>query len=176
MMQHPNYRFKSDLGKGGMATVYLAEHELLGHEVAIKVLSKEFAQNDNMRKRFLAEAKNMARMSHPNIIKVTDLIEQDGMVGFVMEYMPGQTLKEYLESNGKLTDAEVKILFVQMLDALAYVHERGMVHRDIKPSNFMVSSTGIIKLLDFGIAKNTDSQSAEYTQTGTTQNMARRCT
>jgi len=171
MIQHPNYTFKHSIGEGGMAIVYIAEHKTLNQPVAIKVLNKEFVHNDNIRKRFLSEARNIFKMSHPNIIKVTDLIDEGDTVAFVMEYMEGQTLKEYLDTKGKLNDDEIKKLFVQMLDAVGYVHEQGLIHRDIKPSNFMISSKGVVKLLDFGIAKNTDTTSADYTQTGTAQSM-----
>ena len=166
-----NYTIKSELGQGGMATVYLANHQLLQNQVAIKVLSQEYVRNENIRKRFLAEARNMASMSHPNIIKVTDLIDDGDTVAFVMEYIEGETLKEYLERKGKLSDDEIKTIFSQMLEAVGYVHEQNLVHRDIKPSNFMINPKGKIKLLDFGIAKNTDNQSSDYTQTGTSQNM-----
>ena len=162
-----NYTLKTELGSGGMATVYLAEDHKFHTDVAVKMLKKEFVNNENIRKRFIAEARNMFKMSHPNIIKVTDLIEQDDTVAFVMEYIEGETLKEYLERKGKLSDAEIKNLFSQMLEAVGYVHEQNLVHRDIKPSNFMITSKGQIKLLDFGIAKTTEVTSAEYTQTGT---------
>jgi serine/threonine-protein kinase len=109
----------------------------------------------------------MYKMSHPNIIKVTDLIDDGDTVAFVMEHIEGETLKEYLERKGKLSDAEIKNLFSQMLEAVGYVHEQNLVHRDIKPSNFMITPKGQIKLLDFGIAKTIDVTSAEYTQTGT---------
>lgn len=171
MIQHPNYNIKHSIGEGGMSIVYLAEHKTLHQLVAIKVLKKEFVHNDNIRKRFLSEARNIFKMSHPNIIKVTDLIDEGDTVAFVMEYIEGQTLKEYLDTKGKLNEEEIKRLFAQMLEAVGYVHEQGLIHRDIKPSNFMISSKGVVKLLDFGIAKNTDTTSAEYTQTGTTQNM-----
>ena len=162
-----NYHIQSELGRGGMATVYLANHQLLQNQVAIKVLSQEYVRNENIRKRFLAEARNMARMSHQNIIKVTDLIEEGDTVAFVMEYIEGETLKDYIDRKGKLSDEEIKNLFSQMLDAVGYVHEQNLVHRDIKPSNFMLDKKGRIKLMDFGIAKTTDTTSAEYTQTGT---------
>jgi serine/threonine protein kinase len=166
-MNYSNYRIIHELGQGGMAKVYLAEHKSLGHKVAIKVLNKEFFYNDNIRRRFLAEARNLARMNHPNIVRVTDLIEENESSAFVMEYIEGSTLRDYLEEKGKLPDAEIKQLFGQMLDAVGYVHEQGLIHRDIKPSNFMLDGRGNIKLLDFGIAKATDTASAEYTQTGT---------
>jgi serine/threonine protein kinase len=171
MIQHLNYTVKNLIGQGGMATVYLANHNTLNKPVAIKLLNKEFIHNENVRKRFLAEARNLFSLHHPNIIKVTDLIDEGDTVAFVMEYMEGQTLKDYLDTKGKLNDEEIKKLFVQMLDAVIYVHEQGLIHRDIKPSNFMINNKGLIKLLDFGIAKNTDANSADYTQTGTTQNM-----
>jgi serine/threonine protein kinase len=162
-----DYYIQSELGRGGMATVYLAHDNKFDSNVAIKVLNKEFVHNENIRKRFLAEARNMYKMSHPNIIKVTDLIEEGDTVAFVMEYIEGETLKEYLERKGKLSDDEIKTIFSQMLDAVGYVHDKKLVHRDIKPSNFMINSEGQVKLLDFGIAKNIDIASAEYTQTGT---------
>jgi uncharacterized protein (TIGR02145 family) len=113
----------------------------------------------------------MARMSHPHIIKVTDLIDEGDTVAFVMEYIEGETLKDYLARKGKLNSEEIGGLLEQMLSALEYAHEQGLVHRDIKPSNFMVSSQGKLKLLDFGIAKQTNIASAEYTITGTNQRM-----
>ena len=166
-----NYTFQKKLGEGGMATVYLADHNTLNQSVAVKLLNKEFVGNENIRKRFLSEGKSLFKMSHPNIIKVTDLIDQEDQVAIVMEYLDGETLKEYIERKGKLTEDELKGLVGQMLDALAYVHDQGLVHRDIKPSNFMLSKKGAIKLLDFGIAKNTDKSSSDYTQTGTLQSM-----
>jgi serine/threonine protein kinase len=166
-----NYTIKKSIGQGGMATVYLANHQLLQNKVAIKVLSQEYVRNENIRKRFLAEARNMASMSHPNIIKVTDLIDDGDTVAFVMEHIEGETLKEHLDRKGKLNDDEIKTIFSQMLEAVGYVHDKKLVHRDIKPSNFMINSEGQVKLLDFGIAKNIDANSADYTQTGTTQNM-----
>jgi uncharacterized protein (TIGR02145 family) len=169
--QIEKYTIISHLGEGGMASVYMANDNKFDTNVAIKVLNKEYVHNENIRKRFLAEAKNMFKMSHPNIIKVNDLIDDGDTVAFVMEHIEGETLKEYLERKGKLSDDEIKTIFSQMLEAVGYVHEQNLVHRDIKPSNFMITPKGQIKLLDFGIAKNTDTQSADYTQTGTSQNM-----
>jgi serine/threonine protein kinase len=166
-----DYQVLSELGRGGMAIVYLAHDNKFDTNVAVKVLNKEFVHNENIRKRFLAEAKNMFKMSHPNIIKVTDLIDDADNVAFVMEYIEGETLKEYLDRKGKLSDDEIKNLFSQMLDAVGYVHEQNLVHRDIKPSNFMLDKKGKIKLMDFGIAKNTDATTAEYTQTSTGMQM-----
>ena len=170
-MKIKDYHIQHELGRGGMATVFLAHDNKFDTNVAVKVLSKEFVHIENIRKRFLAEARNMFKMSHPNIIKVTDLIDEGDTVAFVMEYIEGETLKEYIDRKGKLNDAEIKNLFTQMLDAVGYVHEQNLVHRDIKPSNFMLDKKGRIKLMDFGIAKNMDVTSSEYTNTGTNQNM-----
>ena len=109
-----NYTIKQSIGQGGMATVYLAEDIKFDTNVAIKVLNKEYIHNDNIRKRFIAEARNMFKMSHPNIIKVTDLIDDGDTVAFVMEYIEGETLKEYLDRKGKLSDDEIKNLFSQI--------------------------------------------------------------
>ncbi|MFN5333265.1 MAG: serine/threonine-protein kinase, partial [Bacteroidota bacterium] len=166
-----NYTLKSILGEGGMAIVHLAEDHKFHTEVAVKMLKKEFVSNENIKKRFLAEARSMFRMSHPHVIRVSDLIDEGDTVAFVMEYVKGETLKEYLDRKGALPDNEVREIFSQMLDAVGYVHEQKMVHRDIKPSNFMIDKKGKVKLMDFGIAKNTDANAAEYTQTGTGMQM-----
>lgn len=166
-METRNYHIGPPIDKGGMATVYEGTHKTLGHKVAIKVLNKEYFYNDNIRKRFLAEARILAGISHNNIIRVTDLIEEKESAAFVMEYIKGSNLRDYIDYKGKLPEDEIKYLFSQMLDAVGFVHEQGLIHRDIKPSNFMLDSQGNIKLLDFGIAKVQDPSAAEYTQTGT---------
>ncbi len=169
--QIQNYKIISPLGEGGMANVYLAQHQSLGNNVALKLLKEEYVQHPNIRKRFLAEARNLAQMSHPNIIKVTDLIDAGDIVAFVMEYIEGDTLEHYIEHNGKLPNEEIESFIKQMIEAVEYVHSQGLIHRDIKPSNFMLTKGGAIKLLDFGIAKNTNDDAADYTKTGLMQQM-----
>ena len=161
-----NYKFLSILGEGGMATVYLAENTLLGKKVAIKLLKQEFVNNTNIRGRFLAEARHMVQVSHTHIISVLDLIDAGDIVAIVMEYVDGQSLKEYLQKKGRLNDSEIRTLFTQILTALQHVHDSGFVHRDIKPSNFMLTREGSIKLADFGIAKDLNKR-FELTETGT---------
>jgi serine/threonine protein kinase len=169
--QIKDYKIISLLGEGGMANVYLAQHQSLGNNVALKLLKEEYVQHPNIRKRFLAEARSLAQMSHPNIIKVTDLIDAGDIVAFVMEYIEGQTLEEFLNKKGELTRTEIESFFNQMILAVEYVHSQGLIHRDIKPSNFMVTKSGQIKLLDFGIAKNTNEGAVDYTKTGLMQQM-----
>jgi serine/threonine protein kinase len=166
-----NYKIISRLGEGGMAHVYLAIHQTLGNKVALKLLKEEFVQHPNIRKRFLAEARNLAQMSHTNVIKVTDLIDAGDIVAFVMEYIEGETLEHYIERKGKLSNEEIDSLFKQMIESVEYVHSQGLIHRDIKPSNFMLTKSGSIKLLDFGIAKNTNDSAVDYTKTGLMQQM-----
>jgi len=160
-----NYKFLSVLGEGGMAVVYLAENTMLDCLVAVKVLKHEFVHNKNIRTRFLDEAKKMAKVKHPNIILVMDLIAVDDTVAIVMEYAEGKSLKDFIERIGKLDDATVESFLFQMLLSLQHIHQSGYIHRDIKPSNFMLGKDGTIKLADFGIAK--DKNAVGATETGT---------
>ena len=169
--QIPNYEIKGVLCEGGMAVVYLAEHQLFHSKVAVKVLNREFVHNENIQKRFISEARNMFKMSHPNIVRVTDMIDDGETIAFVMDYIEGESLKEYLDRKGKLGDEQIQYILFQMLDALEYVHGQGLIHRDIKPSNFMLTPQRKLMLMDFGIAKQLNPGSQEYTSTGTNQQM-----
>jgi serine/threonine protein kinase len=171
MQKIGQYLLGNTLGKGGMATVYLAENEQSGSQVAVKVLNREYLHNENIRGRFFSEARHLMRLTHSNIAKVFDVIDEGESAAFVMDYVEGESLKLYLERNGRLDDKQIKGLFVQMLDAVGYIHGNGLVHRDIKPSNFMIGKDGHVTLLDFGIVKTIDPSSSEYTMTGTNQQM-----
>lgn len=164
-----SYVILNQIGLGGMATVYLAEHKTLGHSVAIKVLNKEFTFNQNIRSRFVEEAKKMVRMNHPNVVKVTDLIDEENTVAIVMEYVDGKTLTA-LSAEHKFTDAQIELYLKLMLQALSYIHNQGLIHRDIKPSNFILGKDGRLKLTDFGISKSFLSNS-DLTQTSTSLSM-----
>jgi serine/threonine protein kinase len=166
----PNYDILTLLGEGGMSKVYLAKHRILQQEVAVKVLNQEFIKNGNIKGRFLSEAKSLFVMSHINIVRVTDLIDQENMVAYIMEYIQGWSLKDYLENNGSLKDEDIQRMISQMLDALSYVHGQGLVHRDIKPANIFITRGGIVKLMDFGIAKRLGG-ALDYDATGIHQTM-----
>ncbi len=166
-----NYKIISKLGEGGMSIVYLSENQLLGNKVAMKILKDNFIRNNNIKNRFIAEAKSLAKISHPNVIKVFDFIEEENIIAFVMEYISGPTLFELIDKKVKLKDVEIYEIFSQMLGALSFIHQKGFIHRDIKPSNFMVKSDGAIVLLDFGIAKHFEQLNGEYTATGTFHTM-----
>ena len=149
-----------------MATVYLARDLNLDTHVALKILNSEYAVQPNIRKRFIAEARSMFRMSHENIVRVYALVETEEVVAFAMEYIEGQTLRQCMLNEGRLPDDKIRAFLRQILGALRYVHSQQLVHRDIKPGNFMVDKQGNIKLMDFGIAKSLDARSADYTETG----------
>ena len=148
-----NYKIISLLGEGGMANVYLAYDSKFESEVAIKVLKDEFVRNKEVRKRFIDEAKILYKISNVNIINVTDLIDAGDIVAFVMEYVDGQTVDQFVKQKA-FSFFEINSIFNQMVSAIEYVHSVGLIHRDIKPSNFIISTDGKLKLFDFGIAKN----------------------
>ena len=160
------YKITRLIGEGGMASVYEAEHEMLGTKVAIKVLNPILSANAQIKERFRNEAKLMASLDHPNITKVIDFDEQPQQLSIVMEFLNGEDLNDKIKRNGPLTEKEITEVFSQTLSAFQYAHEKGIVHRDIKPSNIFILKNGHVKILDFGIAK-LFGQSNEMTQTGT---------
>ena len=162
-----NYRITRKIGSGGMASVYEAIHTKLDTKVAIKVLNPVLATNDGIRKRFEQEAKIMASLNHDGITKVIDFDEEENRLAIVMEYLPGQTLDEYIKQKGALSEKQAKDIFIPVLDAFAYAHKKGIVHRDVKPSNIFITTKGKVKIMDFGIAKIIEDGASVLTQTGT---------
>lgn len=160
------YKILRLIGEGGMATVYEAEHEMLGTKVAIKVLNPILSANTQIKERFRNEAKLMASLDHPNITKVIDFNEQPHQLSIIMEYLNGEDLNDKIKRNGALSEKDTVEVFSQTLSAFQYAHEKGIVHRDIKPSNIFILQDGRVKILDFGIAK-LFGQGNEMTQTGT---------
>jgi serine/threonine protein kinase len=161
-----NYKITKLIGEGGMATVYEAEHELLGSKAAIKVLNPVLSANKQLKERFINEAKLMASLDHTNITKVIDFDNQPNQLSIVMEFLDGEDLNEKIKRNGAISEVEINNLYLQILEAFKYAHSKGVVHRDIKPSNIFILRDGTVKILDFGIAKIFN-QESELTQTGT---------
>lgn len=146
------YEIIKSIGEGGMANVYLADDKILGRKVAIKVLRGDLENNDKFIRRFQREAKAVSDLSHPNIVEVYDVGEEEGQHYIVMEYIDGRTLKQLIQKRGALTVPEVVDIMTQLTDGLAAAHEAYIIHRDIKPQNIMILDNGMIKITDFGIA------------------------
>jgi len=170
-----HYRVIEKIGEGGMGVVYLAEHTLLGRRVAIKTLTVSGTENRHFHSRFLREAQAVSKLSHPNIANIYDYGEtDDGRPYIVMELVEGKTLSELLREH-TLTIARAIEIVQQIAGALSEAHRHGIVHRDIKPSNIAINERGVVKVLDFGLAKHvvlpaaigveTANPSAMHTQT-----------
>jgi serine/threonine-protein kinase len=147
------YRVEDVLGRGGMASVYLARDAELERPVAVKVLAEHLADQPDFRDRFLREARLAAQLSHPNVVQVFDVGEEDGKPFIVMECVEGSTLAEELKERGRLEPEEVVDVALQICGGLEHAHAAGLVHRDIKPQNLLLRPDGTVKIADFGIAR-----------------------
>ena len=157
------YRILRRIGSGGMADVYAAEDTHLGREVALKVLHRRFAQDQEFVERFRREAKAAAGLSHPNVVGVFDRGEHEGTYYIAMECLSGRTLKEIVTSEAPMAQQRVVDLGVQILHAAGFAHRHGVIHRDFKPHNVIVDERGHAKVTDFGIAR---AGASEMTETG----------
>jgi serine/threonine protein kinase len=146
------YRVVSRLGRGGMGTVYKAVDQTLDREVAIKCLNADLTESELL-KRFRAEAIALARLNHPNIATLFELTEHDGGLLMVMEFVRGETFEKVLSRVGGMPVDRAVDLCTQVLDALAHAHRVGVVHRDLKPANLMLADSGLVKVMDFGLAR-----------------------
>ncbi|HQP35669.1 MAG TPA: serine/threonine-protein kinase, partial [Polyangiaceae bacterium] len=161
------YRVVRPLGQGGMGEVFEVEHDLLGTRRALKVLARHFAGRSDLEERLRVEARALARLKHPNLVEVYDLAAaSDGRIFFVMELLDGCTLRDLVRHRGKLGASAAVRVVAQALDGLAAAHSTQMVHRDVKPENVFVCRSGIVKLLDFGIAKAIDASMPAQQITG----------
>lgn len=149
------YEILEEIGKGGMAVVYKARCRLLNRIVAIKVLREDLTDNEEFVRRFNVEAQAAASLTHPNIVSVYDVGKEGGIHYIVMEYVEGVTLKQYIEKKGRIPWREAVSITIEICHGLAAAHKKHIVHRDIKPHNIIVTSTGAIKVTDFGIARAT---------------------
>jgi serine/threonine-protein kinase len=147
------YRVLSRLGSGGMADVYLAEDQLLGRQLAVKVLHHHFAEDQEFVERFRREASSAAALSHPNIVAIFDRGEWNGTYYIAMEYVAGRSLKTVVREQGALDPAAAIDLVTQVLRAARFAHKRGVIHRDLKPHNVILDEEGRARVTDFGIAK-----------------------
>src|SRR5690625_5668914 len=139
-------------GIGCMANDYLTKNLILNRDVAIKVLRLEFSNDEEFIARFDREAQSATSLSHPNIVNIYDVGEEDHILYMVMEYVDGMTLKEYVQQHGPIDVSEAIRIMKQITSAIAHAHENNIIHRDIKPQNIMIDTYGNIKVTDFGIA------------------------
>lgn len=161
-IQIPGYEIKRQLGRGGMAFVYLAIQESFGREVALKVLAPDHAQDKEFSERFLREARIISQLVHPNIVTVYDVGIHEGYHYLSMEYIRGRDLQEACRS---LSRSQIINIIRDVAKALEYAHQQGYVHRDVKPENIMLHDDGRVLLMDFGIARGSDT-SLNMTKTG----------
>jgi eukaryotic-like serine/threonine-protein kinase len=157
------YRVISRLGSGGMADVYLAQDQLLGREMAVKVLHHHFAEDQEFVERFRREASSAAALSHPNIVGIFDRGEWNGTYYIAMEYVAGRSLKAIVRAGGPLEPAAAIDIVVQILRAARFAHRRGVIHRDLKPHNVILDEEGRARVTDFGIAR---AGASDMTMTG----------
>ena len=160
------YEIIGELGRGGMATVYLAHEIALERKVAIKVMSPAVMLSAKMAERFKREARTAASLSHPNIVPIYAVRESDRIVYFVMKCLMGRPLDSIIKEVGQLPIPMMQTVFAHVAGALAYAHKRGVIHRDVKPANVMIDEDGEVIVTDFGIAKAGDSSG--LTVTGST--------
>src|SRR3989441_2625897 len=149
------YEIRSQIGAGGMGEVYLAQDTKLDRKVALKILPAEVAAHPDRMKRFVQEAKAASALNHPNIITIHEIDETDSVSFIATEFIDGETLREHMR-NASMKLGEVLNVATQIASALAAAHAAGIVHRDIKPENIMLRQDGIVKVLDFGLAKLSD--------------------
>ena len=147
------YAVTARIAHGGMATVYQATDTRLDREVALKVMHAELARDEDFVRRFIGEAKSVARLSHQNVVAVYDQGADGPFLYLAMEYVPGRTLKQLLRDSGRFSPATALEIMAGVLDGLAAAHASGIVHRDVKPENVLVTADGRIKVADFGLAR-----------------------
>ncbi len=157
------YQIIKAIGEGGMANVYLAYDTILDRNVAVKVLRGDLAGDEKFVRRFQREALSASSLTHPNIVEVYDVGEDNGQYYIVMEYVEGRNLKDLVKKRGKLTISEVIDIMLQITDGMSVAHDSYIIHRDIKPQNIMILENGLVKIMDFGIAMAMNS--TQLTQT-----------
>jgi len=159
-----NFEIIDEIGRGGMGVVYRAKQVSLNRVVALKVFTPEMAQSETSAERFHREALSMARLSHPNIVDVIEVGEEDGTQYFAMQLVEGGSLSDLIRERGSLSSERAADLAAQIADALDHAHANGIIHRDIKPDNILLNAHGRAVVTDFGIAKMTEV--SQLTQTG----------
>ncbi|MFN8258223.1 MAG: serine/threonine protein kinase [Bacteroidales bacterium] len=162
-----NYEINELIDEGGMGSIYLGKHKYLNRLVAIKDLNPLLRNRPEIIERFRNEAQILSQLNHPNIVTLYDYVENEQGYYIIMEYIEGETLAQYIEATtGPIPEKRAISMFLKILDAVKFAHDKNIIHRDIKPSNFIITPDNNIKILDFGIAKSIENHSRSLTRTG----------
>jgi tRNA A-37 threonylcarbamoyl transferase component Bud32 len=164
--QIPGYQIMGKLGAGAMAAVYKARQISLDRLVAIKVLPRKFSNNKGFIERFYAEGRAAAQLNHPNIVQAFDVGQAGEFHYFVMEYVEGKTVHDYIVENRRFSEREALDVIINVADALLHAHDKGLIHRDVKPKNVMFTPSGVAKLADLGLARAIDDKEAALAEQG----------
>lgn len=156
------YEILEKIGEGGMAQVYKARCQILDRIVAVKILKEEYSHDSNFVEKFRTEAHSAAKLSHPNIVNIFDVGRQDDIHFIVMEYVEGETLKDLIARKAPLANDVATDIAIMICDGIHHAHEKGIIHKDIKPHNILITSTGIVKVADFGIAHVTSNKTITF--------------
>jgi serine/threonine protein kinase len=166
-VQLGDFKLLKKLGQGGMGEVYLANQVSLDRQVALKILSKEMAKKPDFVERFVREARAMAKIDHPNAVKVYAADSDKGLNYLGIEYIDGQSMQDWVDELGTMSVGDSIHIILSCADALSHAHELNLIHRDIKPDNILVTKKGVVKVADFGLAKALDDEDMSMTQSGT---------
>ena len=162
-----NYEVESLLGRGGMSVVYKALQVNLDRHVALKILPPTLSSDPSFVKRFMQEARAVAKLDHSNIVQIFDIAEEEGLHFFSMQCVEGKTLDAVLKEKGRLDADEAIRIIIQAAQGIEHAHKNNIIHRDVKPSNIIIDNYGNVKVMDFGLARATDDRSSKLTQLGT---------
>jgi serine/threonine-protein kinase len=161
-----DYRLVKKLGEGGMGAVYKGRHDTLERDVAIKVMVKKLAADKTFVQRFYREARIMAKLDHPNIVRCYAVGEDKGFHYLAMEFVDGGSIQDWLKKQGKFSMGDALHVILACADALQHAHDLGLIHRDIKPENILLTRKGVVKVADLGLAKTTAAEDMSLTRTG----------
>lgn len=156
------YELLEKIGEGGMAEVYKARCQILDRVVAVKILKEEFSADSNFVEKFRTEAHSAARLSHPNIVNIFDVGQENNIYFIVMEYVEGKTLKDLIAEKAPLDNELAVDIAIMICDGIQHAHEKGIIHKDIKPHNILITDSGIVKVADFGIAHATSKKTITF--------------
>ena len=160
------YRIKREIGRGAMGRVMLAKDEMVGEPLILKFMHPELTAEEASRERFLREVRYSRKISHPNVIRIHDMLNREGLSAISMEYFESRGIDEYLRIKKYFEPGEGLAILLQVANGMAAAHAQNVIHRDLKPSNILMNEAGLVKIVDFGIASATSNSDTTLTKTG----------